>query len=168
MARPDGIGPPRSLLPVRRFERIGENTAPAAHAERQGLATPLASCAVQEDARALVGRYWDGLWRHGDLSVVDELIGEPYVRHSSAGTRTFTHAEFKQELTSSWRLLHQPTTTVDDQVVDGDKVWTRATTRGVNIDTGEPVVLTWLVVHRLSGGRLVESWSATLPGVDWR
>jgi len=28
--------------------------------------------------------------------------------------------------------------------------------------------VTWLVVHRLAGGRIVESWSATLPGVDWR
>jgi hypothetical protein len=24
------------------------------------------------------------------------------------------------------------------------------------------------VVHRLVDGRLAESWSATLPGVDWR
>jgi ketosteroid isomerase-like protein len=115
-----------------------------------------------------MARYWDGLWRRGDLTVVDELLGEPYVRHSAAGTRAFSRAEFKEELTSAWRLLHDPATTIDDQVVDGDRVWTRATTRAVNIDTGDPVVLTWLTVHRLAGGRIVESWTATMPGVDWR
>jgi hypothetical protein len=71
-------------------------------------------------------------------------------------------------VTEAWRLLHDPVTTIDDQVVSGDRVWTRATTQGVNLDTGATSVLTWLVVHRLADGRLAESWSATLPGVDWR
>jgi hypothetical protein len=45
-------------------------------------------------------------------------------------------------------------------------VWTRATTRGINLDTGETSVMSWLVVQRIEAGRLVESWTATLPGVD--
>ena len=124
--------------------------------------------ATADDPRAIVARYWEGLWHHRDLSVVDELIGEPYVRHSSAGTRSLSRAVFKRELTQAWRLLHDPTTTIEDQVAESDRVWTRATTQGVNLDTGETSVVTWLVVHRLAGSRIVESWSATLPGVDWR
>ena len=123
---------------------------------------------MAEDTTAIVGRYWDGLWVRRDLSVIDELIGEPYVRHSSTGTRALTRAEFKREIRQAWHLLHDPATTIDDQVAAGDRVWTRATTQGVNLDTGETSVLTWLVVHRVADGRLVESWSATLPGVDWR
>ena len=123
---------------------------------------------MDSDPRTIVGRYWDGLWRRRDLGVVDELIADPYLRHSSAGSRSLSRAQFKGELKEAWRLLHDPTTTIEDQVADGDRVWTRATTRGVNLETGESSVVTWLVVHRLQGGRLVESWSATLPGVDWR
>jgi hypothetical protein len=123
---------------------------------------------VAEDAAAIVGRYWAGLWVRRDLGVVDELIAEPYVRHSSTGTRSLTRAEFKREIKQAWHLLHDPATTIDDQVSAGDRVWTRATTQGVNLDTGETSVLTWLVVHRIADGRLAESWSATLPGVDWR
>jgi hypothetical protein len=121
-----------------------------------------------EDPRAIVGRYWDGLWRRRELGVVDELIGEPYVRHSSAGTRSVSRAQFKRDMTDAWRLFHDATTTIDDQVADADKVWTRATTQGVNLDTGETSVVSWLVVHRVEAGQLVESWTATLPGVDWR
>ena len=116
----------------------------------------------------LVGRYWDGLWSRRDLSVVDEVIAEPYLRHSSAGSRSLTRAEFKRDVKSAWQLLHSPTTTIDDQVAAGDKVWTRATTQGLNIETGETSVVTWLVIHRVSGGRIVEAWLASLPGVDWR
>ena len=131
--------------------------------------SPLGSGVVEQTTlTAIVGRYWDGLWSGHDLSVVDELIGEPYIRHSSAGTRSLSHKDLKREIAEAWRLLHDPETTIDDQVETGDRVWTRATTAGINLDTGARSVLTWLVVHRLAGGRIVESWSATLPGVDWR
>ena len=123
---------------------------------------------MADDATAIVGRYWAGLWVRRDLSVIDELIAEPYVRHSSTGTRSLTRSEFKREIKQAWHLLHDPATTIDDQVSSGDRVWTRATTQGVNLDTGETSVLTWLVVHRIADDRLAESWSATLPGVDWR
>jgi SnoaL-like polyketide cyclase len=131
-------------------------------------APPSIPAVEEEDGRAIVDRYWDGLWRRRDPSLVDELIGEPYVRHSSAGTRSLTRAEFKRELKQAWQHLHDPTTTIEDQVCAGDKVWTRATTQGVSLETGETSVVTWLVIHRLEGGRVVEAWNASLPGVDWR
>jgi hypothetical protein len=116
----------------------------------------------------LVARYWEGLWVRRDLGVVDELIADPYRRHTSAGTRMLRRAEFKRDLKDSWRLLHDPATTIDDQVAAGDRVWTRATTQGVNLDTGETSVLTWLVIHRIEGHQIAEAWIASLPGVDWR
>lgn len=122
----------------------------------------------QQAVTSIVQRYWDGLWNRRDLSVIDELIAEPYVRHSSTGTRSLTRAQFKQVVRESWQLLHDPATTVDDQVTTADRIWTRATTTGVNLETGQTSVVTWLVVHRVADNRIVESWSATLPGVDWR
>ena len=122
----------------------------------------------QQALTSIVQRYWDRLWNERDLTVIDELIAEPYVRHSSSGTRSLTRAQFKQEVRESWQLLHDPATTVDDQVTAEDRIWTRATTTGVNLDTGQTSVVSWLVVHRVADGRIAESWSATLPGVDWR
>ncbi|MGY2079552.1 ester cyclase [Modestobacter sp. SYSU DS0657] len=122
----------------------------------------------QQALTSIVQRYWDGLWNRRDLTVIDELIAEPYVRHSSAGTRSLTRAQFKREVRESWQLLHDPATTVDDQVTAEDRIWTRATTTGLNLETGQTSVVTWLVVHRVADGQIAESWSATLPGVDWR
>jgi SnoaL-like domain len=124
---------------------------------------------VDADAlRALVDRYWSAVWGDQDLAAIDELMAEPYLRHSAAGTKRLTRAELKAEIAYTWELLHGAHTTVDDQAVSGDRVWTRATTTGVNLHTGEPSSLTWLIVHRIADGLLVESWSATIPDVDWR
>lgn len=117
--------------------------------------------------QSLVRRYWDGVWRDRDLSVLEDLLTDPYVRHSSAGTSVLRHEDVKREIAASWELLHGATTTIDDQAFAGDRVWTRATMRGVNLQTGEASVLTWLIVHRVEGDRFAESWSASLYGVDW-
>jgi ketosteroid isomerase-like protein len=122
---------------------------------------------TEDDSAALAARYWQDLWGQQDLALVDELMADPYTRHSAIGTTVLRRTDLKKDLTQAWRLLHGAVTTVDDQAVSGDRVWTRATTRGVNVETGEASVLTWLIVHRVEGGRLAESWSATLPGVDW-
>lgn len=118
--------------------------------------------------RSLARRYWDGVWHDRDLTAVDDIMTDPYTRHSAAGTMRLTREQIKRELSQSWELLHGAQTSIDDQAIAGDRVWTRATTTGVNLQTGERSTLTWLIVHRVEGGRFAESWSATLPGVDWR
>ena len=117
---------------------------------------------------ALVRRYWDGVWGERDLTVLDDLMTDPYTRHSALGNHVLTREQLKQEIAHSWELLHGARTTIDDQIMGVDRVWTRATSTGVNLQTGERSVLTWLIVHRVEDGRFAESWSATLPGVDWR
>lgn len=121
-----------------------------------------------DEARALVRRWWDGIWREGDLTIVDELCTEPYIRHTGMGTERLTRAEYKKKLIQSQRVLRGAETTIDDEVVVGDKVWTRATSRGVNLEGADKAVMTWMVIHRIEDGRLAEVWAATLPGVEWK
>ena len=64
-------------------------------------------------------------------------------------------------------ICDESVTSIEDQVVSGDRVWTRATSRGVNLTTDDASVITWIVVHRIEGDRIAETWSATLPGVEW-
>lgn len=125
-----------------------------------------------EDAQsplAVSQRWWDDIWRDGDVDAVDELFTEPLVRHtgSGSGSETVTRAAYKARLAEFQRVLTRVTTTIDDRVVDGDRVWTRATSRGLNRETGELTVMTWLLVQRMEGDRIAEQWVATFPGVDW-
>jgi len=119
-----------------------------------------------EEALALVRRWYD-IWREDDLSVVDELCTDPYIRHTGMGTERLSLAEYKKKLAQTTRVLKGAVTSIDDFVVDGDKVWSRATSRGVNLDTVDKSVMSWIVVHRIEDGKLAEVWAATVPGVEW-
>ena len=119
-----------------------------------------------EEALALVRRWYD-IWREDDLSVVDQLCTDPYIRHTGMGTERLSLAEYKKKLAQTTRVLKGAVTTIDDFVVDGDKVWSRATSRGVNLDTVDKSVMSWIVVHRIEDGKLAEVWAATVAGVEW-
>lgn len=116
---------------------------------------------------SLSDRWWHAAWRDGDVDVLDEIITDPFVRHSAAGTAVTSRVEYKRLVTGFQRTLHRPETTIDARDVAGDRIWTRATSRGVNLETGEPAVVTWLLLQRVDHDRIAEHWALTVTGVDW-
>lgn len=116
---------------------------------------------------AVSQRWWDEIWRNGNLEVIDELFTEPFVRHTGGGTERQSRAVYECRLSEFQRVLSRAETVIDDRVVDGDKVWTRATSKGINRETGECSIVTWLLIQRIEDGRIAEHWVATFPGVEW-
>jgi hypothetical protein len=77
--------------------------------------------------------------------------------------------ELRDDLRQYFRVLHQPVITVDDQAVAGDRVWTRMTIEGVDLEAGDTRVMSWLQVFRIDDDdRIAESWLLHAVGVDWR
>ena len=116
---------------------------------------------------ALSDRWWDEIWRDGDIDAVDELLTDPFVRHTSLGSMVSPRHEYKAMLAEIQRTLCRPETTIDDRVVAGDRVWTRATSHGLNLETSETTVVTWMLIQRIAEGRIAEHWVLTVRGVDW-
>lgn len=107
------------------------------------------------------------MWGEANPDAVDDICTDPYIRHTSLGTEHMPLPKYKKRLAESMHVMRGAETTIDDQVVAGDKVWTRATSRGVNLSTEKRQVLTWMIVHRIEDGRIAETWTAALPGVEW-
>lgn len=120
-----------------------------------------------DDALTVSQAWWDAIWRDGDLDAVDRLFTDPILRHTSSGSDRSSRQSFKELIAQTQRILARAETTIDDRVVDGDTVWTRATSRGINRETGERSVMSWLLVQRIVDGRIAEHWVAAYPGVDW-
>jgi hypothetical protein len=116
---------------------------------------------------AVIARWWSEVWGQGRLDLIDELMADTYVTHSADGTSVRTRAELKSDMVQYQRALYRPLTTVDDQVIAGDVVWSRLISRGVNIETQQPITISWLTVTRVVDGRIAETWVLHAPGVDW-
>ncbi len=122
---------------------------------------------MSSDALAVSQRWWDEIWRDSNLAAIDELFTEPFVRHTATGSEKVSRAAYRGRLAEFQRVLSHVDTVIDDRVVDGDKVWTRATSKGINRETGERSIVTWLIVQRIERGRIAEHWVATFAGVEW-
>jgi ketosteroid isomerase-like protein len=106
-------------------------------------------------------------WGECDLTAVDDLIAEPFLRHGITGSATRSHAELKDDLRQYQKALGKPVIEVRDRVVDGDKVWSRTTMRGANLHSGEPHTVDWLQIHRVESGKIAEVWTLHATDVFW-
>jgi hypothetical protein len=121
------------------------------------------------DPAAVVRRWLNEVWMAGDLDAVAELVAPRYVRHGPSGTVVRDHEALRDDLRQYFRVLHKPVISVDDQAVAGDRVWTRMTIEGVDLEAGEARLMTWLQVFRIDAdGRIAESWLLHAADVDWR
>jgi ketosteroid isomerase-like protein len=119
------------------------------------------------DPIRVVERWQARAWGDGDLTAVDDLLADPVIRHGPSGTQRRSHDEMKRDLQAYQRALGQAEVVVHDRVVDGDRVWSRLTMRGANMDTGEPRTLQWLQIHRVVDGRIAEYWVLYATDVKW-
>ena len=119
------------------------------------------------DPISVVERWQERAWCHGDLDAVDDLLADPVLRHGPSGTQRRSHAEMRSDLHRYQRALGKPQITVHDRVADGDRVWSRLTMQGANMDTGEPRTVQWMQMHRVAAGRIVEYWVLYATDVKW-
>jgi predicted ester cyclase len=97
-------------------------------------------------------------WESGDLSQIDELIDDRYVGHVAAGDRD--RDGLKARIADFRATYPDITFTIEDQMVNGDRVVTRLTARGTHQPTGQATTLSGLNISRIAGGKIVEEWAA--------
>lgn len=117
-----------------------------------------------EENKAVVERFAQ-VWSAGNLQIVDELAA-PDLVVSYAGFPEEIHGPeaYKQFLNQEWySAFPDVTTSVEDLIVDGDRVATRWICRGTHQGefggippTGKPFELNGMTVCRVANGKVVE------------
>ncbi len=99
----------------------------------------------------------------GDLDKFDDLYVEDYIDHTM-GTRGLK--EYKQAYLAIKKAFPDITVTIEDTVVEGDKIAARYTARGTHRGefmgiqpTGKTFEMSEITIKRIKGGRLAESWA---------
>jgi steroid delta-isomerase-like uncharacterized protein len=119
-----------------------------------------------EENKELVRRFYREI-DAGNLDAMDELVAEDYIDHSPPPFPGF--ASGREGLRQAFRMFWDATPgthEIEDQIAEGDKVVTRLTARGRQTGdlpgipaTGNEMLMSATVIHRIENGRLAEKWS---------
>lgn len=120
----------------------------------------MATGAQTEAHKALVQRFVDEFWNSGNLTAADELMtGDAVIHEPVAGTLEDLKAVATM-IRSAFPNWHA---TVEEMVVEGDRVAERWTGRGTHqgqfqniAPTGKPVVVPGVVFYRITDGKIAE------------
>ncbi len=113
---------------------------------------------------AIYRRIIDEVFNHGHLEVADELMAPSCVEHQRGGMGDGPDGA-KRTASALRTAFPDFTLTIQDLVVDGDKVWARQTGGGTNLGsffgrppTGKTAHIEVFDVCRFENGRIVEHW----------
>jgi steroid delta-isomerase-like uncharacterized protein len=120
-----------------------------------------------EDNKELVRRFYDEVWRKGNVDVADDVFARDYVRHDLRATEAAPGPEGQKQIARAFRAAF-PDLTFDVEIViaEGEYVaarWTASGThtgRWANLDaTGRFVTFSAVNIFRFEHGRVAEIWN---------
>jgi predicted ester cyclase len=106
-------------------------------------------------------------WNKGNLNALDGFFASNYVYHNIPFPDMNSLDAYKQYITQNRTAYPDIKITLEDVIVEGDKVVAHGTYQGtqkglsptMGITTGKPVNFRWCTVSRMENGKYVESWA---------
>ncbi len=120
-----------------------------------------------QENKAVVRRMLDELFNKGNLDLTEGSLAPDFVEHVPSMPEDLHGIEaFKQYVGGYRSAFPDIHIEVEDQVAEGDRVATRWTGTGTHegelmgiAPTGNRVEVAGMVISRISGGKIAESWS---------
>lgn len=117
------------------------------------------------DPKNLAVQLIETVWNEGNVEAIDELIAEDYVEHTSTGAERHGPGELKNYVEEVRSGLSNFTKSIEDVLVDGNKVVIRYGVRALHdsefkgfAPTGNEVDVTGIIIYRIDGGEITEAW----------
>jgi len=130
-----------------------------------------------KEIKALVRR-WVEEFNKGKaaaMAVIDELCATNIVYHGGGGEEIRGLKDYKQSTSESYNAFPDLHFTIDDMVVEGDKVATRWTITGTHKGefmgrppTNKKVTIWAITIDRIAGGKIVEEWGVSDTLGTWQ
>jgi predicted ester cyclase len=140
-----------------------------------GLILCAPSGAGSEDTKALVRRYFEDVVNKGNLDAITDFIAPTYIGRQVGTPEAKGPEDVKHRVSALRAAFPDLHVTLEDVVVEGDKVATRTTNRGThrgNLGGMAPTnkQLTWTVIgiQRVENGKFAEGWSISDLGPQLR
>ncbi|HEX8096423.1 MAG TPA: ester cyclase [Pyrinomonadaceae bacterium] len=124
---------------------------------------------MSEENRALIRRWFEEVWNKGRADAIDEMFAADGIAHGlsdEGGGPLRGSAAFKDFHKKFSGALSDLVVTVEDTVVEGDKVAARCSVRARHTGEGlgvaatdRPVEMTGMSIARVRDGKIIEAWN---------
>jgi len=120
-----------------------------------------------KENKALVLRFFEesNKGKAAAMAVIDELCATNIVYHGGGGEEIRGLKDYKQSTSESYKVSPDLHFTIDDMVVEGDKVAVRFTLTGTHKGefmgrppTNKKLTMWGINIYRVVGGKFVEGW----------
>ena len=99
------------------------------------------------------------------MAIIDELHATDYIFHGGSGEEMRSRKDYKQFMSEFYSAFPDVHFTLDEIVVEGDKVATRWTMTGTHkgeiegiSPTNKKITIRGISIERVVGGKFVETW----------
>jgi hypothetical protein len=106
-----------------------------------------------------IQKFFSGVWNEGRVDLIDELIAPDCAIHGLHVPMTGT-APFKEFHAGFNAGFHQWQVTVDEEVIDGERVAFRSTVHVTHRHTGKTASFMGGGMCRVRNGKIIEAWNA--------
>jgi steroid delta-isomerase-like uncharacterized protein len=118
-----------------------------------------------EQARAAATAFFEQVWNGGNVEQASAFLAPDFLSHNGFGVPMVGPDDYGRAVTGLRAAFADFHTTIEDVIVEGDRVVVRGTDRGTHSGefmghpaTGREVVTTWIEIFRMQDGKAVEGW----------
>ena len=118
-----------------------------------------------DELKAAAQRFFDEVWNKGNVGEAEAFLGPEFVSHNTLDVRIVGPHEYGRAVTDFRVAFPDFRTTLEDVLVDGDRVVVRGTDRGTHLGdfmgfpaSGREVTTTWIEIFRMENGKAAEGW----------
>ena len=120
---------------------------------------------IAQENKAIILQFYEEMEKKGNLDIIDEILTTDCVLHFPGGVDIHGpegYKEFRAPLDAALSGLKH---SIEDMIVEGDKVVVRFILRGTYrgefmgiTPTGKQIMLTSIAIYRIAGDKVVEVW----------
>ena len=113
---------------------------------------------VLERNKALARRFFEECVNRRNVALMDELVSPRFVNRSALPGVPADRDGYKRQVATFVTEFPDIHLTIEDMIVDGDKVAVRLTASGTNRSVGREATWPAILIFRIDAGKIVERW----------
>ena len=117
-------------------------------------------------SQSVLQRIFDKAFNQGNLAAVDELVAPDGISHQLSWGIPANRMGLKQLIAMLRTAFPDLLCTIEDEIIEGDKIaahWTmRGTHKGLflgNSPTNKPILVQGLIYARIENNQIIENWT---------